>query len=185
MIEDNVIDLIQKVRSLDDGPVQITPASEAEMDAFERVHGFRLPGEVRAWFRRCNGASVCPGGLDSLFSREGEISLDWHFKQYPHWKSRGWIPIASDACGDLYIVAKAIEIRTTGTHPVFFLDQADFTRPDYVVASGLWKFLFFLLEDELLREQGKTCYWPFDSERVLAVDPAIRECRGAPLPWEV
>lgn len=183
-IEDKVIEMIQQVRPIGDTPVRVMPATDTEIKAFENAHGFILPDEVRSWFRRCDGANIRPGGLDSLFPKDHVVCLDWHFKRYPEWKSKGWIPLASDGCGDLYVLTKDVLVPATGTHPVFFLDQADFAKPDYVVASGVWRFLFFLLEDELLRERGEAGYWPFDRERVLALDPALGECRGIPLPWE-
>jgi hypothetical protein len=40
--------------------------------------------------------------------------------------------MAGDGSGDLYVIASGVLIPSTGTHPVFFLDQSDFTKPDYV-----------------------------------------------------
>jgi hypothetical protein len=40
-----------EVRPLGDAPVEITPATETEIDTFESLHDFQLPSEVRAWFR--------------------------------------------------------------------------------------------------------------------------------------
>ena len=185
MIEDDVIALLHKVRPLDDGPVQIVPAGEEELQRFQQTHGIALPGELKAWFRRCNGANVNPGGLNSLFARDGLTCLDWYFKQYPAWKARGWFPIAGDGCGNLYVLTTQIETPSTGTHPVCFLDQADFQKLTYVVASGLWKFLYFVLQSEILHDQGKHEYWPFDKVAVLAVDPTLAEASAIPLPWEI
>jgi cell wall assembly regulator SMI1 len=185
MIEDKVIELIHQVEPLGKQPVTIVPATDEEIDQFEHDYKFTLPVEVKAWLRRCNGAAVSPGGLYSLYSDENDAcSIDWHLKEFPDWKQRGWIPIAGDGCSNLYILTTAIVIPSTKTHPVFFLDQADFDKPDYVVASGLWKFLFFLLEDEILTERGKDTYWPFDKRMVITGDPQIVECRKIPLPWE-
>jgi len=184
-IEDQVIELLHQVRPLDQRPVQVIPATDEDLRRFEQVHGMNLPNELKSWFRHCDGANVNPGGLDSLFPKHEIVCLDWHFKQYPAWKEWGWFPLASDGCGNLYIMMSQITIPSTGTHPVFFLDQSDFEKPDYVVASGVWKFLYFVLQSEVLHDQGKHEYWPFDKVGVLAVDPALAECREIPLPWEV
>jgi hypothetical protein len=185
MIEDDVIKLVGQVKPLGRNPVQVVPATEEELRRFEHLHDVALPEELRSWLRRCNGASVNPGGLISLFGNEQGVCLDWYFKEYPAWKKTGWWPVASDGCGDLYILTSEIAIPSTGTHPVCFLDQSDFSQPQYAVASGLWKFLRFLLEKEVLLAQGNENYWPWDKEVVLAVDPALAECRGVPLPWEI
>ncbi len=185
MIEDDVMQLVQQVRPLGDHAVEIVPATEDQLNSFERDHRLTLPPELKAWFRRCNGADVNPGGLDSLFPREHVVCLDWHFKQYPQWKKKGWFPLGSDGCGDVYILTSQIIIPSTGTHPVFFLDQADFEQPQYAIASGLWKFLYFLLENEIRSDAGRERYWPWNKEAVLAVDPHLAECRGVPLPWEI
>ena len=185
MIEDQVIELLHQVRPLDQRPVQITAATDEELRRFEQIHGINLPSELKLWFQRCNGANVNPGGLDSLFPRHEVVCLDWHFKQYPAWKERGWYPLASDGSGNLYIMTSQTIIPSTGTHPVCFLDQCDFEKPRYAVASGVWKFLHFLLQNEVLHEQGRNEFWPFDKQAVLAADPALAECRDIPLPWEI
>ena len=185
MIVNDVMNLLRAVKPIGSGPITIEPASEDDIQRFERLHSFVMPNEAKNWFRRSNGANVNPGGLYSLFPKKYEgVCIDWYFRRYPEWKSHGWIPIANDGCGDIYILANAITIPTTGTHPVFFLDQSDFSKPDYAVASGLWKFLFFLLEDEILSQKGEEGYWPFNSEKVLAADPALAECGEIPMPWQ-
>jgi cell wall assembly regulator SMI1 len=186
MIEDKVIELLGQIQLLGKQPTTIVPATDKEIKAFELVHKLTLPAEVKTWFQRCNGADVYPPvRLNSLFSNDDNVcSIDWYFKEYPEWKQRGWIPIADDGCGDLYILTTAIVIPSIKTNPVFFLDQADFDKPNYVVASGLWKFLFLFLEDEILNHQGEDTYWPFDKRKVITTDPQILECRKIPLPWE-
>lgn len=185
MIERQVKEWILKVKPLDDQPVLIMPATNEELENFERFHDFVLPSEVKSWLRQCNGASINPGGFYSLFGKDDDdVSIDWHLNEFPDWKRRGWIPIAGDGCGDVYILDSSIFIPSTGTHPVFFLDQADYDMPNYVVASGLWKFLFFILENEIRRQQGLDAYWPFEKVKVVVKDPQIVECPGIPMPWE-
>jgi cell wall assembly regulator SMI1 len=184
MIEDRVIGLIRQIALVGKGPISIEGTTNQEIRKFEKIHNLTLPPEVREWFLRCNGANVGPGGFYSLFSTDREdCSVDWYLREYPEWEKNGWIPITDDGCGDLYILATSIIIPSTNTHPVFFLDQAD-DSPSYVVASGLWRFLLFMLENEILGGKGEDAYWPFDKTKVLAVDPHIIECQKFPLPWE-
>ncbi len=185
MIEDKVIKFLKQVKPLGDKPIELKPASEEDIKRFEGAHEFELPTEVKTWLRRCNGADTNPGGLVSLFSTHETVSLDWYFKEYPEWKSKGWIPLANDGCGDIYILLSKQIAPVSGTHPVCFLDQADFNSPAYFVASGLWRFLYFLLENEILNERGIPTYWPFNKASVLKLDPNLAECRDFPLPWEV
>lgn len=185
MIEDKVMDLLHQVSTLDRRPLHVSGEPDEELAKFEEIHQIELPNELKSWFRRCNGANVKPSGLDSLFSKHELVCLDWHLKEYPAWKQRGWFPLASDGCGNLYIMTARIVIGPTGTHPVCFLDQNNFAKPSYAVASGVWIFVYLLLQDELLRERGMRTFWPFDKQAVLAVDPPLAECRDIPLPWEV
>jgi len=185
MLKSKVVDLLHQVRPLGNRPVQNNPASGEQLLAFEQAHGLILPVEIKEWFNCCNGAEVNPGGIYSLSSLGEEASLGWYLENYPEWKENKWFPIASDGCGDLYIMAAKTTIPSTGTHPICFLDQSDFVRPQYAVSSGLWKFLYLLLHTEILNEQGGIAYWPFNKEAVLAVDPALAECRDIALPWEI
>lgn len=185
MIKQEVLDLLHQVRPLGSRSVQNAPVSEEQLKAFEEEHSLVLPSELREWFKCSNGASVNPGGLYSLFSQGKEASLDWYLNSYPDWKSNGWFPVASDGCGDLYMMTAQSIVPSSATHPVCFFDQSDFTKPQYAVASGLWAFLYQLLQTEVLRDQGKTAYWPFNKTAVLAVDPPLAECREIALPWEV
>lgn len=187
MIQDDVVRLLREVRPVPGAePIQIVPATEEELNAFEQAHG-PMPPELKWWFRTCNGAAVNPGGLESLFPKKGAgpVCLDWYFKQYPHWKAAGWFPIGGDGNGDLYILNAGITIPSTKTHPVCFLDQQDFSFLTYAMASGLWKFLYCLLKTEVVRGGGKDLLpWPFDKRTTLAIDPNLVECTAIPLPWE-
>jgi hypothetical protein len=183
LIEDDVFQLIDKISRLTWRQITITPASSDEINRFEKLHKFALPGELKAWFERCNGIGLGPGGIYSLFSKKsGECSIDWYFREYPKWKEQGRIPITDDGCGDVYVLATSIVIPSVKTHPVLFWDQAD-ENPTYVVASGLWRFLAFFLEDELLYQEKQQSYWPFSKDKVVAADPEIVDCKEIALPW--
>jgi len=184
MIEDDVMRLLREAKPLGGSSVEIVAATEDQIHAFEEAHGLLLPNELKAWLRRSNGANVNPGGLNSLFGNKGGGGLDWYFKEYPHWKAAGWFPIGGDGNGDLYVLNVGITVPSTRTHPVCFLDQKDFSFLAYVMASGLWKFLYCLLKSEVFREEGKDFLWPFDKTTTLAIDPNLVDCGVIPLPWE-
>jgi hypothetical protein len=59
------------------GVVNPTPATEAEIAAFEAGYNVRLPAEVRAYFRLLNGTRHGKGGLDDS---EHLLSF-WHLSQ--------------------------------------------------------------------------------------------------------
>ena len=184
MIEDEVIAMLRSAHRIGIDDSSISGASEDEITRFEMANNFRLPDELKQWFGKCNGSPVNPGGLYSLGPVGNPSSVEWFFKEYPDWKTRGWIPLADDGCGDIYIAVTSYAIGSNGSHPVCFLDQADFDKPAYSVASGIWQFIYFLLENETLWNQGMCCYWPFDREQVVRRDPELLECGIAPLPWD-
>jgi hypothetical protein len=65
---------------------------------------------------------------------------------------------------------------------VYFIDpyqDGGYGVPTYAVASGLWRFLWFLFRSELGDRS-----WPFDRAAVLVADPELAGVRGARLPWE-
>lgn len=185
MIQNEVIRLLHQVKPIPGAePIQIVPATEEELRAFQEAHGL-MPPELQWWFRTCNGVAVNPGGFESLFPKKGPVCLDWYFKQFPHWKEAGWYPIGGDGNGDLYILNAGVIIPSTKTHPVCFLDQQDFSYLAYAMASGLWKFLYCLLKSEIARERGEDFDWPWDKKTTLATDPNLVECTAIPLPWDV
>lgn len=159
-------------------------ASDDLINAFSARVGLPIPDELRAWLRLVNGSIVGPGGSCSLKQMEQEYR--WH----PEWKTKGWIKVADDGCGDPYILDTSTTVGDT--HPVYFIDHETYEgEADYVVASGLWVFLRFLLmddkesQDAFKRGIEQKRFWPFDAGRVLAEDPALGSYKGnVPLAWE-
>jgi len=179
-IEDKVMQLL-----VAEAGVHLVPATEGELSDFEKAHGLNLPDEFKAWFRKCNGACVSPGSLYPLFSTGKGVSVDWYLKQYPHWRRRGWLPIADDGCGDIYVMMTQVVTPPQVTHLVCFMDQSDFEQPRFAVASGLWLFLYFFLKSGALMKDCGNASWPFEKQAVLAEDPALAQCQDFPLPWEL
>lgn len=172
------------VRPLGVHKVTIRPARPHDLARFEARYAMRLTGDLRQWLLTCNGAEVNPGGIYGVRPTRMPISAESILHQEPTWKMKGWFPLANDGCGDYYVVATKSVIQSTQTHPVMFVDQSDYAKPAYTVASGVWQFLWFLLQDQLLHETGSKGYWPFDQKKVLEVDPALSKCSDGPLPWD-
>ena len=158
-------------------------ATEVELAAFERTTGMCLPIELIEWLKICNGPIVGPGGIYGVAPADKFVRIEAHFELYPEWKDRGWFPIAGDGCGDLYLLDSSS--GSEERHPIVFIDQCEMLKPDYLIASDLWHFLYFLLQRELDYELTKKSHWPFDKARVLEIDPDIEQYAGQyPIPWE-
>ena len=197
-IKADVLDLLERAPKLDD--FNLIPASDSQIGGFETKASIKLPQEILEWMGVCNGALVKPGGIFSL------TEIISSYSNIPKWLENGWIPMASDGCGDYYVLDTRGKISTTSTHPIYFIDQKDYNRADYIVASGLWKFLRFLLEDEILSSENpidpstdpwdddlqtwinpnSKVYWPFNKNKVLEFDPDLAFYEGnVPFPWDL
>jgi hypothetical protein len=130
------------------------------------------PPDLELWLGRCNGLDLDDGtwllGWGSQLSEMNR--MENVFELYPEFSRMGWWPVASDGCGNYWVL--------TGDG-VGFVDCAeDPGRVAYVVASSLERFLVpFLLP--FLDRHG----WPFDETTVGEWDPHVI---GVNLikPWE-
>lgn len=176
-IQQEVIRLLHLVASL--RQIRLPEGTnEKEIAALGVRLNISIPPELYEWLRLCNGPNVGYGGIFGIVPSNPFFDIETHYNYTPTWKKWGWIPIAGDGCGDFYVLDA--HSRIGSTHPVYFLDQQDFDQPDYVVASGLWQFLRFVLQKELGSDD-----WPFDKEKVLKQDPLLMEYKGgAPFAWE-
>jgi hypothetical protein len=153
---------------------------DADIDAFRIRTGLSIPPELREWLRFTNGPCIGPGGIFGVKPLRTDQDMEGVYEYLPEFKRNQWLPIATDGCGDYYVLALASEPEPL--RPVYFIDPyqvGGYSRPTYVVASELWLFFRFLFRKEL-GQRG----WPFDSQSVLLSDPGLAQVRGAPLPWE-
>ena len=151
-------------------------ANQEQIDAFGKRMNMEVPRELREWLSVCN-APLIAQGIYGIPPTRKPLCIEYNLK--PEYVALGWLPIAGDGCGDDYVLDTTCTVGST--HPIYFVDhECGYDTAQYVVASGLWAFLRFLLQEELDEE-----YWPFDKEQVLARDPALREYQGkVPLAWE-
>lgn len=179
----------------------LTPpgANEEDIAALSNQLGVVVPQDLHDWLRMCNAPRVIRGRILGVVSQQPFIDIAAYASIHPGWKEKGWIPIAVDESGDTYVAAT----RSTGGSgtPVLFIDhELDDDNADYVVASGVWRFLRFLLEREQQvlslgklstgndedwdEEYDRVVFWPFVKEKVIAQDPNIQTVTDASMPWE-
>jgi cell wall assembly regulator SMI1 len=152
-------------------------AALSELKMLETRLQCRLPDELRSWLATVDGAFVGGQGLLKAAKKSGPFSLEETFEFYPLWKENGWFPVASDGCGNSYVLLAKEE-----GHPVAFIDTMhDPSKPNYLVASSLVTFLGLFIASEAAGVGGA---WMFDKSIALELDPALASRKGAPLPWE-
>jgi len=161
-------------------------ASEAAIAALEERMGLTLPPEMRDWLATCNGARIGPGGMLAIVGigdPAGLADLERMHALVYEWVDTNWLLAGSDGSGNYYVIDTTSRIGNT--HPVYFIDHDDgYDVAAYIVASGFWQFLRFLLADECVIADPEASYWPFDRDRVIAEDPDILLYDGeVSLPW--
>jgi len=157
-------------------------ASNEAIELFSRRTGIVLPEDVREWLRLTNAPLV---GYCALLGIGVEDGIEEILDRYPEWKQRYWLPIATDGCGNYYVVPTKRDFGEG--FPVLFIDtMADRNSPAYIVASDIGRFLLFFFEDQLKDHSltFNTESWPFNKEQVTKEDPAIVKFKNVRLPWE-
>jgi hypothetical protein len=172
--KEKVLELLEGI-ALPPGEHRKTCASIDSIQDFGRRTGLVLPHELQDWLQVMNGSRIGPGGILGIRNDDPYCDIETILTGYPEWQKAGWIPIAGDGCGNYYVIVTDGKLT-----PIVFIDTvADYLKPAYVAASGLWVFVWFLLKSEL----GETG-WPFCREFVMQHDPEIECCTFAPMPWD-
>jgi hypothetical protein len=151
------------------------PVDPHAIRRFEADSGLALPPAVRDWLGHHNGGGI--GYRYTLGLGTGEWEIEDMLREVEPWLDRGWLPVGGDGNGDYYLVGTSSSREPEGL--VFFVDQMDFSVPDYAVGSDIWHFLYGLACQELRSEE----WWPFERDRMLAVDPTLATVAAVPLPW--
>ncbi|WP_433789815.1 BTAD domain-containing putative transcriptional regulator [Actinoplanes sp. CA-252034] len=163
--------LLELVARATRSPEDHEPVRGATEDEIAQIGGrfpMPLPSSYVSWLRVCNGAAIGPGGV--FGTGDALERLD----QFGGWSQRGWIPIAGDGCGNVYVV-------DAESGAVYFIDAAEGDDYSYRVAGDVPHFVRFLLE----RDAGRRG-WPFDARYVTGIDPGIHDAGPESLlPWNV
>jgi cell wall assembly regulator SMI1 len=120
------------------------------------------------------GDLIGPGGLYGVGYSPNVTDIASVLEWFPNWRAYGWLPIAGDGNGDHYVLIT----RGEQSGCVGLVDQADTDTIDYVVATNLWTFLWFLLRSETGDRR-----WPFDRNHVTGHDPALGTIPADLQPW--
>lgn len=150
--------------------------SEQEVEEFAARNQLTVPTELAQYLELSNGPCIGPGGLLGIRTTRPDLDIESIYRIFPDWRAKQWIPVAGDGCGNYYVV-----VPVAGRSPVVFVDTGlDAMKPDYVVASGVLRFLCSLLQQELTPTG-----WPFEEALVRRLDPDLASF-GAwlPMPWQ-
>lgn len=176
-MEEEIEELVQNVPK-PAGYLMPKGATRREIKLFEKRTRFVIPVDVRRWLGRYNGTLLCSGGTYGINTGNDRLEIEDHLSFYTNWGARGWLPVASDGCGNHYVVDLGSSLRG---HPVYFVETVmDEDKAAYVVGSNIWQFFRFLL----MRAVGAGG-WPFNKQFVLDLDPDLEMCETASLPWNV
>lgn len=155
--------------------------NKEEILKFETDNGLKLLPELKEWLHVFNLSeksqifTSTPILYDAKQIQESfDIGKDI-YREYG-WVQKNWIPIASDGCGNLYILGQIKpEIKEI---PVFFMDMiSSAPEPDYVVASDLWHFLKFVFMKSIheFSSPERMFFWPLENlEEALKIDKSLK-----------
>ncbi|HKD29146.1 MAG TPA: SMI1/KNR4 family protein [Xanthobacteraceae bacterium] len=153
------------------------PATLDDIRKFETENEMSLSRDVVEWLMTENGIQGGPSALLNGVSGREVRATKGALTSNPEWNSMNWFPLGEDGCGNCY-VSYPID-RLPDRRPVCFVDTADDPlRIAYVVASSVWHFLYFILNEQMGDER-----WPFNKDYVLEQDPTIQEFTELPMPW--
>lgn len=180
-IEDEVLALVHKVPRAPEASIPSGLSAEAIAALAARLQ-HPIPPELQSWLLRCNCPPVGPGGLFGVCPDDPSQDIEAHYRRFPLWRNKGWIPVAGDGCGNFYVLD--LNTRTRSGHPILFLDHENSVEevcdtPSYVVASSLWPFLRYILLAE-----KKAAYSIWKEHEALREDPGLADNVGIPRPWE-
>src|SRR5437588_2811646 len=100
--EAEILRMIREVKPLGLKKISITPAASGDISAFEKAYRVEIPQELKLWLLICNGAPVNPGGIYGV--RPAKVRAEDLLDELPAWRARKWFPLASNGCGDYYVV---------------------------------------------------------------------------------
>lgn len=108
--------------------------------------GQPLPEALAAWLTVCRGEAIGAGGVFGCRPDEQSLDIGHILEIYPEWAGRGWIPVASDGCGNYYVLIDGGDIGFVDTMESF--ERLHIEAPD----------LFTFLREYLARDQAEESY---------------------------
>ncbi|MDT8306179.1 MAG: SMI1/KNR4 family protein [Anaerolineae bacterium] len=152
--------------------------TDGQIDGFVRRTGIPVPDQLREWLNIANGPYIGSRATLGIRTADKYRDIEALLQIAPAWKSKAWIPIASDGCGNYYILPTQQEYGEG--YPVVFVEVIEkVDEAAYIVASDIAHFLAFLMEDELKLSDK----WPFEKAYVTNRDPEIVKFHNVALPW--
>ncbi|MEV4134206.1 SMI1/KNR4 family protein [Dactylosporangium sp. NPDC049742] len=137
-------DVLRLLAGVQRAPEQPFPggADEQELADLERRLGGPLPAVLVDWLRVCKGEAICAGGVYGARPDRASLDIAERLALYPRWREFGWLPVAGDGCGNVYVLLTRGELAGQ----VAFVDtMADADGIEAVEADSLWTFLRSLL----------------------------------------
>jgi hypothetical protein len=148
-------------------------ATERQLNSFSRRTGVALSTSLREWLKITNGAA----GFYGVRPTPPGSDIETVWESYPDLRSRGWLPVARDDFGNIYV--------QPGCDVVCFVDVLRSTNAvAYVAASDMLYFALFYLEDrlglhlDLAKSMGINLAFPKARLRRAAGSPAINPRPG-------
>ena len=150
-------------------------ATDRDIDAVALFFGVDYLGILEVWLAGCRGPFLVSQPIVGFGAtkRPGDF---FHYRDilesHPDWVDFGWVPIASDGCGNFYIYP----LKTGDEHyrPIFLVYAESPTEPSQVVASNLLRFILRLLRSELTdfdESIEDDIDYVFSEEEIRANDP--------------
>jgi hypothetical protein len=134
-------------------------ASERTLNSFSRRTGVELPVSLRKWLKITNGA----GGFFGIRPRRKDDDIERAWDYWEDMKDRGWIPVARDDFGNLYV--QLFPGGMAAVEPVCYVEVIG-RYIAYVAASDMLHFALFQLEDaygihqEVAKAKGLEAFYP-------------------------
>ena len=113
----------------------IAGASDEQLTDLESRLGIALPEALVAWLRICNGDTLGQGGVLGARPDRQDLDIAQCRALFAHeWRDRMWLPVASDGCGNYYVLDEAGAVGFVDT-------MADPASVERTIAESLGDFL--------------------------------------------
>ena len=164
---------------------KLQPVTTDKIYSFQKKYDLRINTIYKEFLLEYNGTIGGQGGFMGIDTGDTFCNSDDFYEVYPDWILRKWLPVATDGCGNAYIM-HCSDSDLNGF--IFFKDlmSTSETEISYYVGSNIWSFAYMMLYMEKRNEaEIFDGLWPFDQEFVTSNDPDILKAPYNLLPWNV